>query len=135
MKRKRSLALCENDVSSTNKRSRSNKSLHEESGLKSSNNRLEPLEIDEMMIPHLYYEDAENNHGPQEDIEAAATTGDQEDNDMYSNTNWVERKLERRIEDFADLNEGEMSFLKLWNRHLRSLHGVGVTHMPAVVQR
>ena len=77
------------------------------------------MEIEEMMIPYLYY-------GVDETME---------DNDLYSNTDWVERKLERRIEDFADLNEGEMSFLKLWNRHLRSLHGVGVTHMPAVVQR
>ena len=84
------------------------------------------MEIEEMMIPYLYYGDIDD---------AAAATMDLEDNDLYSNTDWVERKLERRIEDFADLNEGEMSFLKLWNRHLRSLQGIGVTHMPAVVQR
>ena len=94
------------------------------------------MEIEEMMIPYLYYGDDENNYGSQEDIdEATAATVDLEDNDLYSNTDWVERKLERRIEDFADLNEGEMKFFKLWNRYLRSLPGVGAVHMPAVVLR
>ena len=57
------------------------------------------------------------------------------DCDLYSNTDWVEKQEERRISDFVDLNEGEMNFFKLWNRHMRSLLGVGVTHMPAVLLR
>ena len=57
------------------------------------------------------------------------------DCDLYSNTDWVEKQEERRISDFVDLNEGEMNFFKLWNRHMRSLSGVGVTHMPAVLLR
>ena len=48
----------------------------------------------------------------------------------------MERQAEKRIEDFIDLNEGEMNFFKLWNSHMRSLQTtVGVTHMPAVVLR
>ena len=57
------------------------------------------------------------------------------DCDLYSNTDWVEKQEERRISDFVDLNEGEMNFFKLWNRYMRSLLGVGVTHMPAVLLR
>ena len=82
------------------------------------------MEIEEMMIPYLYYGDIDD---------AAAATMDLEDNDLYSNTDWVERKLERRIEDFADLNEGEKNFLKLWNNFITSLKGVGLANMPAVV--
>ena len=45
------------------------------------------------------------------------------------------QQAERRIDDFIDLNEGEINFFKLWNSHLRSLQTVGVIHMPAVVLR
>ena len=54
---------------------------------------------------------------------------------MESNTDWVGLQEEKRIEEFIDLNEGEMNFFKLWNSHMRSLRTVGVTHMPAVVLR
>ena len=62
------------------------------------------------------------------------TKSDRE-NDSYSNTDWVERKAASRIDEFSDLNQGEKYFFKLWNRHVRSLQGVGVTHMSAVVLR
>ena len=52
---------------------------------------------------------------------------------MESNTDWVEQQAEKRIDDFIDLNEGEMKFFKLWNIHLRSLQTIVGTHMPAVV--
>ena len=55
--------------------------------------------------------------------------------DSYSNTDWVERAGDLRIEEFADLNSGEKTFFKLWNRHVLSLRGVGVAHMSAVVPR
>ena len=42
---------------------------------------------------------------------------------------------EKRIEAFADLNEGEMNFLKLWNNHITSIQGVGLANMPDVVLR
>ena len=42
---------------------------------------------------------------------------------------------EKRIEAFADLNEGEKNFLKLWNNHITSLKEVGMVNMPAVVLR
>ena len=83
-------------------------------------------------------------HGSEEDIEAPtpSSSGDLDSNGIierenitYSYTDCIERKLEERIEDFADLNEGEMKFFKLWNRYLRSLPGVGAVHMPAVVLR
>ena len=54
---------------------------------------------------------------------------------MESDTDWVELQAEKRIDDFIDLNEGGMSFFKLWNSHMRSLQTLGVTHMPAVVLR
>ena len=54
---------------------------------------------------------------------------------MDSNTDWVERQAEKRIEDFADLNEGEKKFLKLWNSQITSFPGLGLTHMPEVVLR
>ena len=47
----------------------------------------------------------------------------------------MEREIKRRIEAFADLNEGEMNSFKLWNSHITSLQGVGFAHMPAVVLR
>ena len=57
------------------------------------------------------------------------------ENDSYSNMEWVERQGDLRIEAFSDLNSGEKNFCKLWNRHVLSLGGVGVTHMSAVVLR
>ena len=60
----------------------------------------------------------------------------QEENYLESNTDWVGRQAEKRIEDFIDLNEGEMKLFKLWNSHMGSLQTtVGVAHMPAVVLR
>ena len=55
------------------------------------------------------------------------------ENDSDSNTSWVGRAAEKRIEAFADLNEGEKNFLKLWNNYITSLKGVGLANMPAVV--
>ena len=57
------------------------------------------------------------------------------ENDSYSNTDWEEQKAAKRLDEFCDLNQGEKNFFKLWNRHVRSLPGVGGTHMSAVVLR
>ena len=54
---------------------------------------------------------------------------------MESNTDWVEQQAEKRIDDFIDLNEGEMKFFKLWNSHMRTLQGFGVTNMSEVILR
>ena len=56
--------------------------------------------------------------------------------EIGSSTDWVEVKAEKIIEDFTDMNRGEINVMKLWKRHLRALHqGVGIVHMSAVVLR
>ena len=42
----------------------------------------------------------------------------------------------RNINDFTDLNEGEKSFLNLWNLHMDTLvnHGVGFGHMRDILE-
>ena len=128
MKKNNSIALSDDkDISSSVKRSK-RKSYQEEGGLEGE---------DDSVLQSI-------RHESEEDIEAPtpSSSGDLDSNGIierenitYSYTDCIERKLEERIEDFADLNEGEMKFFKLWNRYLRSLPGVGAVHMPAVVLR
>ena len=57
----------------------------------------------------------------------------QEQNYLDANTECLDLLAEKKIDDFIDLNEGEKSFFKLWNCHVRSFPGVGLTNMPALV--
>ena len=40
-----------------------------------------------------------------------------------------------KIDEIIDLNQGEKSFFKLWNDHMRIYSGLGVKHMSTVVMR
>ena len=59
-----------------------------------------------------------------------------EEEEEECNSGWVTELNARNINDFTDLNEGEKSFLNLWNLHMDTLvnHGVGFGHMRDILE-
>ena len=96
----------------------------------------EALELDMTKL-----DSPENNPVEREGIEQDLDDADgrslrrKNDSQSRSDTDWVERLADKRIEEFADVNQGEKTFFKLWNRHVRFLGDVGIRRMPAVVMR
>jgi len=48
---------------------------------------------------------------------------------------WIDHFEKLQIDDFADLNKAEKTFLYLWNQHVKTFCGLGLTHISFIVER